>query len=93
VGAAANPYVVTVKDDDGFTVNTNSVPVIQPSAVTITDAVKTLYNGSDLSCSGATNGEITVTASGGTGTLTYSKDNGLTFYSSKRVLKSSSRHL
>jgi hypothetical protein len=35
-----------------------------------------------LSCATATDAVITVTATGGTGTITYSKDNGLNFQAS-----------
>ena len=45
----------------------------------IENITKASYQGSDLSCSNATDGQITVTATGGTGTFEYSKDNGLTF--------------
>jgi len=55
------------------------VTISQPAELKIDNITKASYYGSDLSCSTASDGEITVTASGGTGTLEYSKDNGLTF--------------
>lgn len=55
------------------------VTISQPAELKIENITKASYHGSDLSCSTASDGEITVTASGGTGTLEYSKDNGLTF--------------
>ncbi len=55
------------------------VIITQPDELIITNITKKTYNGADLSCSNATDGQITVTATGGTGTFEYSKDNGLTF--------------
>ncbi len=43
---------------------------------TINSANKLSYNGSDLSCFNANDGQITVSAINGTGTIQYSKDNG-----------------
>jgi hypothetical protein len=51
-----------------------------------------LYNGADLSCATATDAVITVTATGGTGTITYSKDNGQ-FPSFKYIQRSHRRNL
>ena len=54
----------------------------QSSTVTILSAVKKSYNGSDISCRGVNDAEITVTASGGSGNYQYSKDNGATWQNS-----------
>ena len=51
------------------------------SKISITGAVKKSYNGSDISCYGVNDGEITVSASGGSGHYEYSKDNGNTYQS------------
>jgi hypothetical protein len=56
-----------------------TVTITAPSAVAIISAVKTQYNGSDLSCATSTDGQITVTAGGGTGTKEYSNDNGANY--------------
>jgi hypothetical protein len=50
--------------------------------LTITSAVKKSYNGSDISCASATDAQITVTATGGSGNYEYSKDNGETYQAS-----------
>jgi gliding motility-associated-like protein len=69
----AGNYSVIVKDANGCTaastaaVNNTLAPVISSIPVT------------DVSCNGGGNGTITVNGSGGTGTLEYSADNGLTF--------------
>jgi SprB repeat len=52
------------------------------SSVNITNITKKSYNGADISCSGAADAEITVTASGGNGNYQYSKDNGVTYQNS-----------
>ena len=52
------------------------------SKLTITSAVKKSYNGSDISCASATDAQITVTATGGSGNYEYSKDNGVTYQTS-----------
>ncbi len=59
--------------------NTNT---FAQSTVKIKSAVKKSYNGSDISCRGVNDGEITVTASGGSGSYQYSKDNGATWQDS-----------
>lgn len=79
---AAGTYSVTVTDACSATVTSSTVTIAQPAAITIASAVKTAYNGSDLTCATATDGQITVTASGGTGTLQYSKDNGANYQAS-----------
>lgn len=50
--------------------------------VTITNTQKKSYNGKDISCRGISDGQITVTAKGGSGNYEYSKDNGATYQSS-----------
>ena len=79
---AAGTYRVTVTDACSATATSSTVTIAQPAAITIVSAIKTAYNGSDLTCATATDGEITVTASGGTGTLQYSKDNGANYQAS-----------
>src|SRR5437870_1048275 len=71
---AAGPYTVTVKDSKGCT-TTQPVTITQPASALTASALAT-----NPSCSSGT-GSITVTASGGTGTLSYSKD-GTNFQSS-----------
>jgi len=71
---AAGPYTVTVKDANGCT-TTQPVTITQPASALTASALAT-----NPSCSSGT-GSITVTASGGTGTLSYSKD-GTNFQSS-----------
>ncbi|MGN6532979.1 MAG: hypothetical protein ACTHK0_14655, partial [Ginsengibacter sp.] len=65
-------------------VNTITVQISysQTAAVTVTSAVKKSYNGSDISCNGMNDAQITVTASGGSGLYEYSKDNGATYQAS-----------
>ena len=80
-GLSAGSYTYNLTDANGCPASAMAVITV-PSAIIITSAVKTLYNGSDLSCSNSSNGVITATANGGTGTLTYSKDNGINYQAS-----------
>ncbi|MFM7767618.1 MAG: beta strand repeat-containing protein, partial [Bacteroidota bacterium] len=77
-GLAAGTYSVTVTDVCGATVNqgTASFTITQPTQITGSGAVTSNYNGSQISCNGVSDGTITVTATGGTGTLSYSIDGG-----------------
>jgi PKD repeat protein len=70
-GLTAGTYTVTVTDANGCTKTTPNITVNNPPAVTATAAVTSNYNGSQISCNGASDGRITVTASGGTGALSY----------------------
>ena len=75
-------YIVVVKDSKGATSSANYVWVNQaPNPVTITGINKKYYyNGNnDVSCSSASDGQVTINAWGGTGTLQYSIDGGITF--------------
>ena len=71
----AGTYTVYVKDSQGCEV-TYSKTLTQPAAVTFTTSsvIPTCWDGS--------NGSITVTASGGSGSYTYSKNGGTTYQAS-----------
>jgi uncharacterized protein (DUF2141 family) len=74
-GLRAGNYTVRVTDDNSCFVTTTSVTVTQPANLTITIAKMSPYNGFDLSCDGASDGEIRVTSTaGGAGPYTYSLD-------------------
>jgi gliding motility-associated-like protein len=66
-GLAANTlYQVTVTDDNGC-IAVTTILLTQPTAtVTAAATVNSDYNGQDVSCNGATDGEISVVGSGGT---------------------------
>jgi hypothetical protein len=57
----------------------NSVILSEPDPLTFTANVSSDYNGSQISCTGAADGEITVTVTGGTAPFDYSIDNGSSF--------------
>ncbi len=70
-GLTAGTYTVTVTDLNGCNITTSPVTLNNPTVITASAAITSNYNGSEVSCFGASDGRITVTASGGTGTLTY----------------------
>ena len=74
-GLAAGSYDVMVADADGCSVADNAVLVI-PASPTIDDVVSV-----EPTCN-ASNGSLVITATGGTGNLQYSVDNGDTFQNS-----------
>jgi hypothetical protein len=71
-GLVPGNYTITVKDANGCTRTTNQVTIVAPPPLEL---------GIGEVCTNGSLGSITVTASGGTGTLTYSKD-GTTFQTS-----------
>lgn len=71
-GLSAGSYTVSVRDANNcgpFT--TAAIQITEPPAIQITGSSKT-----DITCNGLTNGTLTVTATGGTGTLTYTLNPG-----------------
>jgi hypothetical protein len=76
-GLPAGTYVVKVKDANNCESGGFPTAIGQPTPVAITSTSQ-----SDVTVNGGNDGSITVTASGGTGTKTYSKDNGVTYQAS-----------
>ena len=72
----AGTYSVQVKDATG-NIATQSFTITQPAALVINSTTPT-----NITCNGGNNGSIVVNASGGTGTITYSKDGGITYQAS-----------
>ena len=83
-GLAAGIYTVIVTDDNGCTATTN-VTIGQPTAIEITIADESNYNGFNLTCSDATDGFLEVAAQGGNPPYTYAWDNGATTNSVEEV--------
>jgi hypothetical protein len=75
-GIPASTYGVTITDDNSCTA-TGSYTVNESPEITIDSETAT-----DVSCYGAVDGTISVAASGGTGALSYSIDNGSTWHAS-----------
>ena len=63
-GLSAGSYTVTVTDATGCT-ETGSVSLTEPPALVPDAIVSSDYNGSDISCFGESDGEITASATGG----------------------------
>jgi uncharacterized delta-60 repeat protein len=65
-GLAANAYTVTIEDANGCT-HTQSVIITEPTSIT-----SSITSQTNVSCFGGSNGSANVTATGGTGSYTYS---------------------
>ena len=65
-GLSGGTYTVSVTDANGCGPEVDSVVIAEPMAITLS-----ITASSDVTCNGAADGSATVTASGGTGTLTY----------------------
>ncbi|WMX12204.1 T9SS-dependent choice-of-anchor J family protein [Aureispira sp. CCB-E] len=72
-GLAAGTYMFTYTDANGISA-TSSVVISNPNAPVGSASVTSNYNGADISCNGLSDGEATVTATGGTGVYTYQWD-------------------
>jgi gliding motility-associated-like protein len=72
-------YSVTVTDDLGCYID-SVINVAQPPVITVSSVDST-----DITCFGASDGSITITAGGGTGTLEYSIDSSDTYIASGGV--------
>ncbi|NOU19150.1 MAG: hypothetical protein HOO91_16455, partial [Bacteroidales bacterium] len=88
---ASNTFSVTVGSYDAILQDnlgclasyaSNPIVITAPSAISFTT---THVN---LDCNGASNGSITITASGGTGALSYSIDNGATYQTPSNIFNS-----
>jgi hypothetical protein len=73
-GIPAGSYTFTIRDVNNCTVVTVPVTITAPPALSASAAVTSNYNGSQVSCNGASDGVISVTAGGGTGVLQYTFD-------------------
>lgn len=73
-GLGSGSYSIVVRDGNGCTTNGSLITITEPTAI--------LYSlsSSDASC-GSSNGSITISATGGSGSLQYSIDGGSTFQS------------
>ncbi|MFH1320298.1 MAG: T9SS type A sorting domain-containing protein [Bacteroidota bacterium] len=72
-GLLAGTYNVTVTDNNDCPA-VDAVTINEPAAITISSEVST-----NITCNGLFDGTITITANGGTGTLSYSIDGGSTY--------------
>jgi len=76
----AGNYLITVQDAN-LCQNTTTTSLTNPALLVINSITPT-----DVSCNGGSNGTITINASGGTGALSYSINNGVTFSGSSNFI-------
>jgi len=74
---SAGDYEVFCRDENNCTSSSNELTINQPDELILDDAITTDIQ----SCFGASDGQIEITAHGGTGTIYYSIDNGVNFES------------
>lgn len=75
IDLTAGTYTVMVQDQHACTITGDPVEIGEPVAVTVSSTVV------DASCNSSTTGEITIHATGGTGSYEYSIDGGTSFVS------------
>lgn len=75
---AAGSYSVTVTDANGCTGIISGIVVSNPNSPTSSASVSSNYNGAEVSCNGATDGEATASATGGTSPYSYLWSDGQT---------------
>ncbi|MFK8007335.1 MAG: LamG-like jellyroll fold domain-containing protein [Saprospiraceae bacterium] len=76
-GLGAGTYVVTVSDNNGCT-GTSQISLSAPPSISLSVDRTIDYSNQDISCYGASDGELGTTVSGGSGTYSYSWSNGST---------------
>jgi hypothetical protein len=67
----AGTYTVLIRDENYCSSLTASTAVVQGSDIVASASITSNYNGYSIQCFGNSNGEITVSATGGTGNFTY----------------------
>lgn len=75
---AGSKYRVRITDQCGSQVVSNDIAIASPAQISLTSITvpsRSTHNGSDISCIGATDGSLQLTASGGTGGLRYNTVN------------------
>jgi gliding motility-associated-like protein len=73
-GLATGSYTVTVRDDNNCSSVSNTILVTQPATLTAFASITSNYNGAKISCPGANDAQITISANGGNGGYTYVLD-------------------
>ena len=76
-GLSGGTYTVSITDGNGC-MTTTATTLTNPSLISSNVLISSNYSGADITCNGASDGEATAAASGGTGALTYAWSNGQT---------------
>ncbi|MCB9195302.1 MAG: gliding motility-associated C-terminal domain-containing protein [Flavobacteriales bacterium] len=71
-GLSAGTYDLLITDALGCVSNSQFVTLTEPTSLIAVASVTSNYNGAQISCPGNSDGELTGTGSGGTGTMNYS---------------------
>jgi uncharacterized protein (DUF2141 family) len=77
-GVPAGDYTATVTDSEGC-IKAENYQLTDPPALSLSTRRDSDFNGFDVSCPDAEDGQITLTASGGTGTTVYSINDGASY--------------
>lgn len=78
-GLCAGSFYLEIEDANLCVLNSSLVPLVNPPALTLSAAATSNYNGFNIACNGANDGEITMTVSGGISPYDHSLDGGSTF--------------
>ena len=76
-GLNVGNFLLVLKDSNSCVTSSQTVTITQPASLP-----SFTYTSTNALCIGSSNGSITVTATGGTGTFLYSKDGGVTYQTS-----------
>ncbi|MBK6267450.1 hypothetical protein JKA74_20610, partial [Marivirga sp. S37H4] len=68
---SAGNYTIDLEDANNCSITQQNVTLTEPVAISATAAITSNFNGAELSCFGASDGEITTTAGNGSGGYTY----------------------
>jgi uncharacterized protein (DUF2141 family) len=77
-GVPAGDYTATVTDSEGC-IKAENFQLTDPPALSLSTRRDSDFNGFDVSCPDAEDGQITLTASGGTGSIVYSINEGASY--------------
>ncbi len=84
-GLTAGDYSVTITDDNACEITSVLFEVTEPAAIDDNEVLSTFVGGFNISCNGATDGEIELVPTGGTGAYTYEWSDNVSATSASRT--------